>query len=505
MGIPGLQVDPHGARPVYRQIADGVRSAQAEGRLEPGDRLPPTRDLARALGVNRNTVVAAYELLATEGVVESRPGRGTFVVSGAPGRSSEAQARPEWLGGFSRAVDGPGIARLRSIYGLVTAHEGISFAGSYPAPELMPVEPFRQAMNRVLAEDGDRLLAYGPTAGFAPLREAIAAGMREQGSPVREDGILVTNGAQQAIDLVFRAMLDRGDAVVIEEPTYTGALGSLASLGARLVGVPLDDEGIRTDLLAIALERHGPRLIYLQPTFQNPTTRVLSASRRREVLALAARHGCLIVEDDWASDLAFDGDTPPTLHAIDGGRRVIYLSSFSKKLLPGLRLGWLAAPSAVMERVLGLKQVQDFGTSPLLQAALHRYLADGGLREHLGRLLPRYRERRDAMLASLDRHFPDEARFARPSGGLFVWVTLPPGSDGADLLVAARERGVLFSPGELFHGDGSGRESLRLTYSGESPQRIEEGVAVLGELIRQRWPDGFADRAVSNAESVPIL
>lgn len=504
MSIPGLHVDLQASKPVYRQIADGVRSALADGRLEQGHRLPPTRDLARALGVNRNTVVAAYEQLAADGMVESRPGRGTFVVVGAPA-PGDGSLGSEWHSSFSRAVDGPGIARLRSIYGLVTAHEGISFAGSYPASELMPVEPFRRAMDRVLEEQGDRLLAYGPTAGFAPLREAIASSMREQGSPVREDGILVTNGAQQAIDLVLRAMLDRGDAAVIEEPTYTGALGSLASLGARPVGVPLDEEGIRTDLLAVALERHRPRLIYLQPTFQNPTTRVLSAARRREVLALAARHRCMIVEDDWAADLSFESDTPPTLHAMDGGRRVIYLSSFSKKLLPGLRLGWLAAPAAVTERVVGLKQVQDFGTSPLLQAALHRYLAEGGLREHLTRLLPRYRERRDAMLASLERHFPAEVRFTRPSGGLFVWVMLPPGSDGADLLVASRERGVLFSPGELFHSDGSGRETLRLTFSGESPERIEEGVAVLGELIRERWPEGFADRAVSSGESVPIL
>ncbi len=512
MRIPGLQVDLESSTPVYRQIADSVRAALRDGRLRTGRRLPPTRDLARELGVNRNTVVAAYELLAGDGLVESRAGRGTFVVSDRPGTpagpataAAPGNAGPEWQSVFSRAADGPGLARLRSIYSLATSHEGISFAGTYPAPELMPVRRFREAMDAVLTGECHRLLAYGPTAGYGPLKETIAASMREKGSPVREDGLLVTNGGQQALDLVFRALLDRGDAVVLEEPTYTGALGSLASLGARMVGVPLDENGVRTDLLAEALERHRPRLIYLQPNFQNPTTRVLSATRRREVLALAARHRCVVVEDDWAADLDLDGGVPPTLHALDGGRRVIYLSSFSKKLLPGLRLGWLAAPPAVLEGLIGLKQVQDFGSSQLIQAALHRFLADGGLPEHLNRVLPHYRERRDAMLASLARHFPPEVHWTRPSGGLFVWVMLPPGSEGGDLLVAARERGVLFSPGELFHAGGTGRETLRLTYSGETPERIETGIAVLGELIRERWPDGFADRSVPPAESVPIL
>ena len=240
----------------------------------------------------------------------------------------------------------------------------------------MPVDEFSLAMRRVLAERGTEVLSYGPTAGYAPLRQTIAAEMR-----CNPSSILVTSGSQQALELAFRALVDPGDVVLVEEPTYTGAISVLAALGARLIGVPLDDEGIRPDLLAVAMERHRPRVLYVQPTFHNPPTRVMSEARRREVLAIAARHRCLVVEDDWAGDLRFDGERLPSLWELDGGRHVLYVSTFSKKLLPGLRVGWVAAPPPVMERLLALKQVSDCGTSPLLKAALHAYLEEGGLVE----------------------------------------------------------------------------------------------------------------------------
>ncbi len=516
MTIPGLQVDFDSAVPVYRQIAEGVRRALLAGRLAPGAKLPPTRDLSRALGVNRNTVVSAYELLAGEGLVASRTGKGTFLV--AP-RSGETHAEADdegtrwprplddtpWFTGFSRAVEGAGAGQLASIYTVAISSEGISFAGTFPDSELMPLDTFRRAMDEVIGEGAAEVLGYGPTPGYPPLRQTIAAEMRDKGSPVSSAGVLVTNGAQQAMDLVFRTLLDRGDSVVLEQPTYTGALSSLQSLGARIVGVPCDEQGIRPDLLAVALERHRPRLVYLQPTFQNPTTAVMGQSRRREILALAARHRCVLVEDDWAGDLGFGDPRPPTLHALDGGRRVIYLSTFSKKLMPGLRLGWVVAPPPVMRRLEALKQIQDFGTSPLMQAALHRFLQAGGLAEHLRAVLPVYRRRRDAMLASLERDFPRGVHWTRPDGGLFLWVTLPARMNSNDLFVAARQRGVLFSRGELFHSDGSGRETLRLTYGGVTPERIESGISILGELLRKHWPAGSADTSGRPAETVPIL
>lgn len=503
MAVPGLKIDAESEIPVYRQIANGVRNALATGKLAPGKRLPPTRDLARKLRVNRNTVVAAYELLVEEGIATSHTGRGTFLVERAA--SSRRVDGDAWLTGFSRAVEGPAVAGLLSAYRVAIASEGISFAGSYPAPELMPVEAFEGAMRRVLRERGAEILSYGPPSGFAPLRAAIAAGMRGRGSRIVADEILVTNGSQQAIELVFRAFLDPGDPVVIEEPTYTGTLSVLASLGARQVGVPVDEHGIRTDLLALALERHRPRLLYVQPTFHNPTTRVLSLERRREVLELAARHSCAVVEDDWAGDLRFEGEDLPTLHALDGGRRVVHLSTFSKKLLPGLRVGWVTAPTPVLERLLVLKQIEDHGTSLLVQAALHAFLEEGGLDSHLLRVRKAYRERRDAMLAALDAHAPEEAAWTRPKGGLFLWMSLPEGTDGGEIFNTARERGVLFSRGELFHLDGGGRHTLRLTFSAAEPEEIRAGIEVLGTILRERIPPGAARGKGKRLEAVPIL
>jgi DNA-binding transcriptional MocR family regulator len=508
MGIPGLHINLDSSEPVYRQIGTAIRTAVLEGSLRPGHRLPPTRDLARELGVNRNTVVAAYEMLAVEGRVRSHTGKGTFVVSRSGGADPGPDAAPDadpWFTAFSRAAEGAVNGGLQSIYRLLTVPEGISFVGSYPADELMPVEAFGRAMAGALGDGGSHLLSYGPTSGDPALREAIAGEMRDKGSPVSSDEILITNGAQQAIEMVFRAFLDPGDAVVIEEPTYTGALTVLGSLGARIVGVPVDENGIRSDLLAVALERHRPRLIYVQPTFHNPTGRVMNLERRREVLALAQRFRCPVVEDDWAGDLRLEGEELPSLHALDDARHVIYLSTFSKKLMPGLRVGWLAAPPPVLERVVEIKRIEDCGTSPILQAGLHRFLRDGGLGRHLARVRPAYRTRRDCMLRALERNFPEGARWTHPVGGLFVWVTLPESFDGDDLFVAASQKGVLYSRGELFHSDGSGRNELRLTYSAASTSEIESGVATLGALIRERWPDRSEPPPSRSVEATPIF
>ncbi len=498
-----LDIDLESEIPVYRQIADGVKQAARGGELDDGARLPATRDLARQLGVNRNTVIAAYDALAAEGWVRGQTGRGTFL--NLPGHGgADADAPDAWFTAFSRAVTGVEQGGLDSILTLATSEEGISFVGSYPAPELMPVAEFRRALERALDRHGAAALSYGPTAGLADLREAIAERMARRGSPATADEILVTQGAQQALDLTLRAFLDPGDSIVVEEPTYTGVLSVLGSLGARGIGVPLDDEGMRPDLLELALSRHRPKLIYVQPNFQNPTTVVMSEERRRRLLDLAERHRVPVVEDDWSGDLRIDGEDLPSLHALDRGRHVVHLGTFSKKLMPGLRLGWAAAPGPVLARLVQLKRAQDCGSSPLLQAALASFLRDGGLERHLAVAREAYRARRDRMIAALERHFPAEARWTRPAGGLFLWVVLPPGFDGTDLWVEAKRRGILYSRGELFHGDGSGRHTLRLTYSAATPEQIDAGIEELGALVRERMEslDPQRNRPV---EAMPIL
>jgi len=504
--FPGLSVDLDGDVPVYRQIADWVRAAADDGRLTSGRQLPPTRDLARQLGINRNTVVAAYDYLASQGFVHSQTGRGTFLKAppGAPDVESAGPEAENWFSGFSRAVDAAGTGGMQSIYPLAISTEGISFVGSYPSPALMPVEAMGRAISTALKQSGATLFSYGPTAGYPPLRQAIASRMREQGSAADAGQVMITNGAQQGLELVFRSFLDPGDVVVIEEPTYTGALSVAAALGARVVGLPLDEEGIRPDLLEIALERHRPKLLYVQPTFHNPTSRVMSEARRRRLLALARRYRCPVVEDDWAGDLRFEGQPLPSLHAIDGGRHVIYLGTFSKSLMPGLRVGWVAAPPAVIEKLVGLKRIQDCGTSPLLQAGLQLFVEGGGLEKHLERVRPAYRRQRDCMIEALQRYFPSDVGWTHPSGGLFLWVTLPAGFDGHELFVAARQQGVIYSKGELFHSDGSGHNALRLTYSSATPEQIESGVKKLGTLVRERLERSEPTRE-RTIESMPFL
>lgn len=509
MVLPELRVDLDSETPVYRQIAREIRAALEDGRLRPGRRLPATRDLARRLGVNRNTVVAAYDLLSSEGLVQSHTGRGTFLsdeprASGGESGRGPVAARDAWLTGFSRAVEGANVDRLLSIYRLAVSSEGISFASSFPDGALMPVDAFGEALETTLRERGAEVLGYGPLAGSPGLRTFIAGDMAGRGSRVSPDEVLTTNGSQQALELVFKTLLDPGDPIVVEDPTFTGALSALGALGARLVGVPVDRDGVRPDLLELALERHRPRLVYLQPTFHNPTTRVMSEARRREVLELATRYGCAVLEDDWAGDLRFEGPALPTLHALDDTGRVIYVSTFSKKLMPGLRIGWVVAPRKLLERLITLKQIEDCGTSPLLQEALHRFVEAGGLQAHLRRVLPVYRDRRDRILAAMAEHFPKDVRWTRPSGGLFVWVTLPAGLDSNELFLASRERGVLFSRGDLFHVENAGRETLRLTFSAVGPEEIDRGIATLGELMH-RAGGGPAEEADRRSEVVPLV
>jgi DNA-binding transcriptional MocR family regulator len=506
MTLPGIALDLAAATPVYRQIAEGIQLALRDGRLAAGQQLPPTRDLAKQLAVNRNTVIAAYELLVETGIATGQTGRGTFLVGAhAPEREATSGGDDSWLGAFARAVQGPSIGNLSTIYRVATSHEGISLAGGYPAGELMPVEAFAAAMEATLREHGAEVLSYGPTAGYAPLREAIAAEMTRKGSSCDPSSVLVTNGSQQALELAFRTFVDPGDAVVVEDPTYTGAISALGALGARLVGVPLDEQGLRPDLLELALSRHRARILYVQPTFHNPTARVMSEARRREILAIAVRHRCVIVEDDWAGDLRFTGRDLPTLHALDGGRHVLYLSTFSKKLLPGLRVGWVVAPEPAFERLLALKQIEDCGTSPLVQAALHTFIAGGAQEAHLARVRAAYHARSRAMDEAIRVHFPEGAAFTRPDGGLFGWATLPEPVDGDELFAAARERGVLVGRGSLFHVGGGGRNTLRLTFSSASEDQIRAGIGVLGDLLRERWPKERAVRRPRNVEAVPIL
>jgi 2-aminoadipate transaminase len=506
-----VRVDRTSAVPLYRQIVDQIRGAITSGQFEPEDRLPTTRALAGELGVNRLTINRAYEDLMGEGLIRGHVGRGTFIAD----RSTD--------GGAAAAVDGPQaeslawehlIARTpaRALDG-VSAGSGqagarpgmISFASLFPDPGLFPVEPFRRAMDHVLRHEGGRLLGYGPPAGHPPLRAWIAQSLRARDIEADPQHIIITNGSQQGIDLVARALLDPGDHVLVENPTYTGAVQVFQSYGAELIGIPMQQEGTSLPQLEEAIARRRPKLIYVMPNFQNPTSLTMSLASRRSMLRLAQQRQIPILEDDFGGDLRFEGPELPSLRAMDRSGHVIYLSTFAKKLLPGIRIGWLAAPPAIVDRLTGLKKIADFSTSLVLQAALYEFCRRGDMDRHLVQVIAAYRERRDAMLAALKRFMPPDVTWGRPQGGLVIWLSLPPRLDEEEVARVAAERGVLVGRGDLFHITPGARRHFRLTYAQASPREIQRGIKILGEVIRAGAVRRSTDQAVAHDERLPLI
>lgn len=515
-------------------MAEALREAILQGTFDGGLRLPTTRELCRRLGVNRNTIVAAYRKLEEWNLARPHVGRGTFVATPAEreGRSAEhgtehTAARPPagpvspqrdagraripprgpspWMGTFSRALDGRALASLAATYSVDAAPGSISFAGSFPAPDLLPVDEFRRALGRALRLEPRKTLTYGAAQGYGPLREWIAGEMSRSGMPTSPDEVLITNGSQQAIDLIARAFTDPGDLVLLENPTYSGAISSFQSFGARIAGLPLDAEGVMAGTIGGAAARGGGKLLYATPSFQNPTSSVLSLARRRTLLAEAASANLLVIEDDWASGLRFEGEDHPTLRALDEDGRVIYLSTFAKKSLPGLRIGWIAAARPIIDRLVILKQISDCCTSPLVQSALAEFCRSGALGRHLPMVRAAYRLRRDRMLAAMKRNFPAGAAGTRPEGGLFLWVRLPEEIDASALAAEAESRGVLVSSGELFHLDGEGRGFLRLTFATAQPEEIDQGIRVLGSIMKKQSAGRTGRPARAAREAVPLV
>lgn len=374
-------------------------------------------------------------------------------------------------------------AAIDALYAAHPDRDLIFFGGGAPPADLIPTARLREAA--MLAwRDAPAALDYGEVAGYPPLRRLIADRMAARGMVVDPEQVLVTNGSQQGIDLVARLFLDPGDLVVVEEPTYLGALQTFAGWEASFLTVPLDGDGIRVDILADLLE-HSPRrpkLLYLVPTFQNPSGVSLSLSRRRHLLGLARQHGLVVIEDDPYGDLWYDQPPPPPLRALDPD--VVYLGTFSKTLAPGLRVGWVAAPPAIAEPLFFAKEGSDIHNERLSARTVY-HAADGFLDDHLAAVRPVYRHRRDVLLAGLAEFMPPGVGWTSPSGGFFVWVDLPKGRDAVALLARAAAAGVVYLPGAWFSPNPTSatRRSLRLNFSTLPEDRIVEGLRRLGRVI----------------------
>jgi 2-aminoadipate transaminase len=361
--------------------------------------------------------------------------------------------------------------------------EYISFASGLPDPQLFPAELLREVTERVLTSDAAGALQYGPAEGYPPLRAWVAERLRGRGFAAKPENILLTSGSQQALDLVARAFLNDGDAVCIESPTYLAALQICDSFGAVYRPVPQDEDGMDVVRAEAALAS-GCKLLFALPNFQNPTGRTLSAERRERLAAALARTGTVLLEDDAYHDLRYEGDSLPPVGSLMRDGIALYSSTFSKTIAPGLRVGFLYGPPAVIERLTQLKQITDLHTGSLAQRLIYGFVTEANLEAQIERLQSAYRLKRDTMLAALQETMLPGVRWTHPAGGMFVWLTLPTDLNATELLKTAMARGVIFVPGVGFHPDGGGEHTLRLNFVSATPEKISTGVRILAEVIR---------------------
>ena len=405
-----------------------------------------------------------------------------------------------WTSRYALRTKGVTSSQIRELLKFTQKPGMISFGGGLPAPDVFPVQRFEEACHKVLTEQASSALQYGATEGYEPLRELIADNMARYGIKAQIENVLITSGSQQALDLIGKLFINRGDRVLVEAPTYLGALQAFNIYGAEYLSVPSDDNGLRTELLEKPL-RSGPKFMYVLPNFQSPAGTTLSEGRRHELVLLADRYGIPIVEDDPYGQLRYEGEHLPPLVVIDRENlrrdqgysigNVIYLSTFSKTLAPGLRLGWIVAPPDVIGKLTQLKQGTDLHTSTFTQFVAYEVARDGFLDKHVKLIRQIYRERRDVMLQSLEEFFPAEVTWTRPKGGLFLWVTLPQGLDMKAIFNSAIEQNVAFVPGNSFyahdvHGNESreGSRHMRLNFSNAAPEQIREGIRRLAAAVK---------------------
>jgi 2-aminoadipate transaminase len=400
-----------------------------------------------------------------------------------------------WTSRYALRTKGITSSAIRDLLKVTQKPGMISFAGGLPAPDVFPVQRFDEACHKVLMQQAASALQYGETEGYRPLRELIANNIARYGIKPKVENVLITSGSQQALDLIGKLFINTGDRVLVEAPTYLGALQAFTVYGAEYVSVPIDENGLRTDLLEEPL-RSGPKFMYVLPNFQNPGGTTLSEGRRHELVLLSERYGIPIIEDDPYGQLRYEGEHLPSLVVLDRKNlardngysigNVIYLSTFSKTLAPGLRLGWIVAPSEIISKLTQLKQGADLHTSTFTQSLAYEVARDGFLDQHVKLIRKIYGERRDVMLQALKEFFPPAVTWTHPQGGLFLWVTLPEGLDMQAVFKSALEQNVAFVPGDSFYAnDGrEGRRHMRLNFSNAAPEQIREGIRRLAAAVK---------------------
>jgi 2-aminoadipate transaminase len=490
-----LHLQPESHVPLYIQLRDQLRSLVHTGDLRPGDRIPASRELAIMLGVHRTTVANAYAELESEGLIQGHVGRGTFIrgngnvlkITPPPPPTMNGSTGLRWELLFADSRNEEVLSRLTA----QAPANSLSFVMARPAEEFFPVEDLQACAHAALRREGHEILNLGASDGYGPFREELLEFLRNDGIPAKDETLLVTNGCQQALDLIAKAFVRSGDTVIIENPTYPGASAVFNAVHARIIPVnvrtqaePGTSLGIDLEALEANLIANRVKLILLTPDFQNPTGVSMPLSSRRRLLELAAKYQVPIVEDNVYARLNGREERIPSLKQLDRSNLVIHIDSFAKVGFPGLRVGWIVAPPTVIERLRIVKQMADLHTDQLAQATLAEFLKRGLLHKHVAKMRKVYASRLQALDEALRKQMSDTARWTRPEGGMCLWLELPPGFDASELMIHARERGVLFAPGRYFYISSPLPNTLRLGFSSLNEKQIVRAVSILAEVLR---------------------
>ncbi len=491
-----VHLDRAADTPLYRQLQIALTGRIRSGEIGAGSRLPSVRALARSLAVSPITVVQAYNALAADGLIHASVGRGTFAgaadseavllrhdLSHPDAQAPGAPEDGEWYATLPIHLRAPRISAMQALLRPGRRPGVISLAAGTPDPSLFPIRALGRLWSRVMAMEDPRFLQYGTPQGDLHMRTWIADRCATLGIAAKPEEVLITSGSQQAIDLVARTFVGPGDYVLVESPTFITALDIFENRGAKLVGVPMDSDGTRVDVAASLAERFRPRLIFTMPTAHNPTGITMAEERRRHLAALARRYNLLVLEDDTCSEFAYDGEAPPAIKAFDTSGHVIFIQSFSKTVVPGLRVGCVVAQGPLMERLVESKSVADRFTSPLIQRTLWRYLSSGQYPRDLAAARDTYRRRRDAILRVLAETMPPGITWTHPSAGFNLWIHLPDRAPPSDVFEEALREGVACAPGDLFLPHLPPPSGLRISFA-DSPEDVAgEGIKRLARAI----------------------
>src|SRR6201993_1382447 len=490
-----LHLQPESHIPLYIQLRDQPPSSVPAGDLRPGDRIPASRELAQILGVHRTTVANAYAELESEGLIQGHVGRGTFIKSNGNGLKITPPPPPVLNGGsgirwellFADERGEEVLSRLTAS----APENSLSFVMARPAQEFFPIEDLQICVSSVLRREATDVLNLGPSDGYAPLKEALLEMLKGDSIPARDENLLITDGCQQSLDLISKAFVRPGDSVILENPTYPGAVAIFSGSRARCLGVPVQTHaepggslGIDLEALEATLAANRVKLVVLTPDFQNPTGTSIPLASRRKILEIATRYQVAIVEDHIYARLYNGEERIPSLKQLDRANIVIHIDSFAKVAFPGLRVGWIVAPGAAIERLRVVKQTTDLHTDQLAQATLAEFLRRGMFSRHVAKMRKVYASRLNALDEALRKHMPEETRWTRPEGGMCLWLELPAGFDASELLIHAKERVLLFAPGRYFYVQSHLPNTLRLGFANLNEKELVRGAATLADLLR---------------------